>query len=119
LAPLGQRRGELQLWRAYSREEIPALFALEFSTAIWNVGFVKRNGHIFLLTTLDKAGHGSTFQYKDHFLSCARGFTWLLADSATKRSGRTRWRSDARRHGLCLYNFPLPIRRTNGQPVSR
>jgi len=39
LRPLGQRAGELQLWRAYSREEIPPLFGLEFSTAIWNVGF--------------------------------------------------------------------------------
>ena len=58
LRPLGQRRGELQLWRAYSREEIPPLFGLEFSTAIWNVGFVRKPGHIFLLATLDKSGHG-------------------------------------------------------------
>ena len=75
LAPLGQRRGELQLWRAYSREEIPPLLGLEFSTAIWNAGFVKRPGHIFLLTTLDKSGHGSQFQYKDHFVS-ATEFEW-------------------------------------------
>ncbi len=75
LSPLGQRAGELQLWRAYSREEIPPLFGLEFSTAIWNVGFVKRPGHICLLVTLDKAGHGEDFQYKDHFSSPAE-FEW-------------------------------------------
>lgn len=75
LRPLGQRAGELQLWRAYSREEIPPLFGLEFSTAIWNVGFVKRPGHICLLVTLDKGGHGEDFQYKDHFTSPTE-FEW-------------------------------------------
>ena len=73
--PLGRRSGELQLWRSYSREEIPALFGFEFSTAIWNAGFVKRPGHIFLLVTLDKSGHGSEFQYKDHFISRSE-FEW-------------------------------------------
>jgi hypothetical protein len=63
LRPVGRREGQLQLWRAYSREEIPPLFGMEFSTAIWNVGYVKRDGDMFLLTTLDKAGHGSEFQY--------------------------------------------------------
>jgi hypothetical protein len=75
LRPIGRREGQLQLWRAYAREEIPPLFGLEFSTAIWNVGYVRRNGHIFLLTTLDKAGHGSEFQYKDHFVSPTE-FEW-------------------------------------------
>ena len=56
LMPLGRRSGELQLWRSYSREEIPPLFGFEFSTAIWNAGFVKRPGHMFLLVTLDKSG---------------------------------------------------------------
>ncbi len=68
LRPLGRRRGELKLWQSYSREEIPPLFGLEFSTAIWNVGFVKRPGHIFLLVTLDKSGHAEDFQYQDHFI---------------------------------------------------
>lgn len=38
-------------------------------------GFVKRPGHIFLLATLDKAGHATDFQYKDHFIS-ATEFEW-------------------------------------------
>jgi len=75
LKPLGRRGGELQLWGSYSREEIPPLFGLAFSTAIWNAGFVKRPGHIFLLATLDKSGHGSEFQYKDHFIS-RNEFEW-------------------------------------------
>jgi len=75
LTPLGRRRGELQLWRSYSREEIPSLFGFEFSTAIWNAGFVKRPGHIFLLVTLDKSGHGNQFKYKDRFVSRSE-FEW-------------------------------------------
>src|ERR1700733_12665584 len=95
LSPLGRRAGELQLWRSYSREEIPPLFGLEFSTAIWNVGFVKRPGHIFLLATLDKSGHGSEFQYKDHFVS--RGeFEWQ-SQNRTSQEGRIG--QDISKHG--------------------
>ena len=85
LRPLGRRAGQLQLWRRYSREEIPPLFGLEFSTAIWNVGFVKRPGHIFLLATLDKSGHGAEFQYKDHFISPSE-FEWQSQNRTGQRS---------------------------------
>jgi len=33
------------------REEIPGLFGLAFSRAIWNAGFVNQPGHLFLLVT--------------------------------------------------------------------
>ena len=69
LRPLGGRRGDLQLWRRYSREEIPPLFGLPFSEAVWNAGFVVRPGHIFLLVTLDKGGKAESFRYRDRFLS--------------------------------------------------
>src|SRR5262249_42174028 len=69
LRPIGRREGQLQLWRRYSREEIPGLFGFPFSTAVWNSGFVVRPGHVFLLVTLDKSGKGADFQYRDHFLS--------------------------------------------------
>jgi len=85
LRPLGQRAGELQLWRGYSREEIPPLFGLEFSTAIWNVGFVKRPRHIFLLVTLDKAGHAEDFQYKDHFVTPTE-FEWQSQNRTAQAS---------------------------------
>lgn len=62
LSPLGRRTEQAALWRNYSREQIPELWGFEFSTAIWNAGFVKRPGHLFLLTTLDKAGHSEQFQ---------------------------------------------------------
>ncbi len=75
LTPVGAVAGALQRWRAYSREQIPPLFGFEFSTAVWNVGFVNRDKHMFLLTTLDKSGHASDFQYADHFLSSTE-FQW-------------------------------------------
>jgi hypothetical protein len=85
LTPLGRRAGELRLWQSYSREEIPPLFGFAFSTAIWNAGFVKRPGHIFLLTTLDKSGHGSEFQYKDHFISRSE-FEWQSQNRTSQQS---------------------------------
>src|SRR6185503_15969437 len=87
LTALGRRDSQLQLWRSYSREEIPSLFGLAFSTAIWNAGFVKRPGHIFLLTTLDKSGHGSEFQYKDHFVS-ATEFEWQSQNRTSQQNGQ-------------------------------
>jgi hypothetical protein len=103
LTPLGQRRGELQLWRAYSREEIPPLFDLKFSTAIWNVGFVKRPGHIFLLATLNKSEHGTTFQYKDHFMS-PEIFQW----QSQNRTGQSGQGEDIQKHaerGIAVHLF--------------
>jgi hypothetical protein len=85
LSPLGRRRGELKIWQSYSREEIPALFGLEFSTAIWNKGFVTRPGHIFLLVTLDKSGHAKEFQYRDRFISRSE-FEWQSQNQTTQRS---------------------------------
>ncbi len=54
LTLLGHSRGELEaeLWRRYSREEIPGLFGLKFNPGKWNLGFVSIPGHLFLLVTL-------------------------------------------------------------------
>jgi hypothetical protein len=104
LRPRGRRSGELQLWRSYSREEIPPLFGFEFSTAIWNVGFVKRPGHIFLLVTLDKAAHGAEFQYKDHFVNRSE-FEWQSQNRASQASNDGR---DIRGHaerGFAVHLF--------------
>jgi hypothetical protein len=102
LTRVGQRRGELQLWRAYSREQIPPLFGFEFSTAIWNVGFVKRPGHIFLLATLDKSEHDSQFKYVDHFVS-ATEFEWQSQNRTTQQNGQ-----DIQKHaerGIAVHLF--------------
>jgi len=104
LRPLGRRTGVLELWRGYSREEIPALFGFEFSPAIWNAGFVKRPGHMFLLVTLDKSGHGSEFQYKDRFISRCE-FEW---QSQNRTNQDSRDGQDIRHHverGFAVHLF--------------
>jgi hypothetical protein len=55
-------------WGHYLRQDIPPLFGLPFSQAIWNVGYVRRGNHAFLLVTLEKQGHVQTYQYEDRFL---------------------------------------------------
>jgi hypothetical protein len=56
-------------WGHYPREDIPPLYNLTFSEAVWNSGFVKQPGHLFLLVTLEKGDLAETFQYQDRFLS--------------------------------------------------
>jgi hypothetical protein len=69
LEPVHVEPLELHLWNRYSREQIPGLFGLTFSQAIWNTGYVSRQGHIFLLVTLQKGDLHESFQYQDRFLS--------------------------------------------------
>jgi superfamily II DNA or RNA helicase/diadenosine tetraphosphate (Ap4A) HIT family hydrolase len=104
LSPIGRRTTELQLWRSYSREEIPALFGFPFSTAIWNAGFVKRPGHIFLLVTLDKSGHDSQFHYKDHFTSRST-FEWQSQNRTTQASKDGQDIRDHMARGIAVHLF--------------
>jgi hypothetical protein len=74
LTPLGRRELERpELFRKYSREQIPRLFDEEFSTATWNAGFVPvpaaQPNHLCLLVTLHKGGMAQQFQYGDRFLA--------------------------------------------------
>jgi nucleoside phosphorylase len=73
-------------WREYMREQIPPLFGLTFSEAIWNTGFVATPKHVFLLVTLTKSGMVESFQYADHFLSPDR-FQWQ-SQNRTAQEGK-------------------------------
>jgi hypothetical protein len=68
-AGLAGTRGQAALWGHYLRQDIPPLFGLPFSQAIWNVGYVRRGDHVFLLVTLEKKGHVDRYQYEDRFLA--------------------------------------------------
>jgi hypothetical protein len=73
--PIGVRETDKpELFRRYSREQIPRLFGEEFNPAVWNVGFVPVPStgspkHLCLLATLHKGGMAQEFQYGDHFLT--------------------------------------------------
>jgi nucleoside phosphorylase len=80
-------------WREYMREQIPPLFGLQFSEAIWNTGFVATPKHVFLLVTLEKSGMVESFHYADHFLSPVR-FQWQSQNRTTQEG----------KHGQLLLN---------------
>lgn len=83
LSPMGRRDGTLQLWRSYSREEIPRLFGLTFSPSIWQQGFILQGGQMILLVTLDKDEHAERFKYRDQFLS-PELFQWQSQNRTTQ-----------------------------------
>lgn len=70
-----QRERQLELWKAYSREEIPGFFGLEFNQGKWNQGFITIPGNIFLLVTLNKDDIQADHRYTEHFES-GDTFVW-------------------------------------------
>jgi len=111
LFPEGRRRDQAVIWQAYSREEIPPLFGMEFSKAIWNVGYVARSGHIFLLVTLDKRGHSQEFKYGDTFLSPAV-FQWQSQNRTSPESADGQRLSRHRDQGYAVHLFVRPAKKT-------
>ncbi len=59
----------------YRREEIPPLFGALARGRIWDQGFIRDAGHIFLLVTLDKSDLPKEHAYGDRFES-DRIFEW-------------------------------------------
>ena len=104
LIPLGRREGVLQLWRSYSREEIPKLFGLNYSPFLWQQGFIPQGEHMFLLVTLDKGSHAEQFQYKDRFLSVDR-FQWQSQNRTAQESKHGRQIRDHRALGIAPHLF--------------
>ncbi len=96
------------LWQHYMREQIPPLFGVQFSTAIWNAGFVKQPGHLFLLVTLDKEDLPSDFKYTDEFLAPDL-FQWHSQNRTTRKSMHGQDLSQHRERGLAVHLF---VRRT-------
>ncbi|MFO1298854.1 MAG: DUF3427 domain-containing protein [Burkholderiaceae bacterium] len=86
------RRGDddAEVFKRYSREQIPRLFGDQFSEARWNSGFVlitpENPRHVVLLVTLHKGDMASQFQYGDHFLAPDL-FQWQ-SQNRTKQSGK-------------------------------
>ena len=109
LRPANRAGHGLQLWRRYPREQIPTLFGLPFSVAVWNAGFVVRPGHVFLLVTLDKSGKSSDFQYKDRFLSPTL-FQWESQNRTRRDDAHGRLISGHKAQGIPVHLF---VRRTS------
>lgn len=117
LEPLGRREGVLQVWRRYSREEIPKLFGFEFNTGAWNQGYVTKPGHLFLLVTLDKSGHGQEFQYRDRFLEPDL-FQWESQNRTRRESKDGRRIQQHEKNGERVHLFVRGGKKTNGGGAS-
>ena len=107
----------VKLWERYPREAIPPAFGLEFSPAIWNVGFVVRPPHIFLLVTLTKDDMNPDHQYADHFLS-KREFNWQSQNRTTQESKPGQMLHHHRSMGLHVHLFVRPTKKTGQRPTS-
>jgi hypothetical protein len=87
MEPIGPRSNNNgpELWRRYSREQIPPLFGQEFSPARWNQGFVVLPKDVILLVTLDKSDLNKDHAYKDYFES-PDTFHWQSQNRTTQAS---------------------------------
>jgi superfamily II DNA or RNA helicase/HKD family nuclease/diadenosine tetraphosphate (Ap4A) HIT family hydrolase len=74
-----------ELWTRYLREQIPPLFGLNFSRAVWHAGFVATAKQIILLVTLEKEDMPDNHQYEDKFLSPTK-FQWCSQNRTTQAS---------------------------------
>jgi hypothetical protein len=83
----------VETWRHYMREEIPPLFGLAFNPGAWNQGFIAKEGHLFLLVTLEKGSLNKDHRYEDHFLS-ADQLQWQ-SQNKTKQDSK---------HGQLIHN---------------
>lgn len=97
-------------WERYLREVIPPTFGLTFSKAIWNVGFVVREPHIFLLVSLEKAGANPNHQYVDHFIS-DHEFSWQSQNRTKRMSRHGQMIHDHKAKGLHVHLYVRPDRR--------
>ena len=115
MSPSGRSRDSTgpELWRPYMREEIPPLFGLQFNMAIWNSGFVKLPGHLFLLVTIEKEGLDEKFKYQDTFLS-PNTFQWQSQNRTTQNSKHAEAIRDHEALGFAVHLFVRRLKRVNG-----
>jgi superfamily II DNA or RNA helicase/diadenosine tetraphosphate (Ap4A) HIT family hydrolase len=109
LQPLGRRELETpELFRKYSREQIPRLFGDEFNPAIWNTGFVavpSRSPRLLcLLVTLDKGQMAQEFQYGDRFLAPDL-FQWQSQNRTRQNSATGRLIREHAASGVTVHLF--------------
>jgi superfamily II DNA or RNA helicase len=93
-----------QLWRRYSREQIPPLYGLEFSTGAWNQGFVRKGDHTFLLVTLEKADLAEDFGYQDYFIDPST-FHWQSQNRTTQESAAGESIKEHAKKGISIHLY--------------
>jgi hypothetical protein len=97
---------DLHLHQSFMREEIPALFGLEFNTGAWQAGHVCPNGSEdqFILVTLNKQGKNADHQYHDYFKD-GNTFHWQSQNSISSTSGKGQRLINHQANGSKLHLF--------------
>ncbi|TGD72519.1 DUF3427 domain-containing protein [Mangrovimicrobium sediminis] len=97
---------DLQLHQAFLRADIPPLFGLEFSKAIWETGHVcpKEISEQILLVTLNKQGKNANEQYHDYFLD-DHTFHWQSQNSTAPGGKRGKGIVEHKRLGSAVHLF--------------
>ncbi|KAA1189113.1 DUF3427 domain-containing protein [Pseudohalioglobus sediminis] len=97
---------ELQVHQSFMRADIPPLFGLEFSKAIWETGHVcpKNSNYQILLVTLNKQGKNKSEQYHDYFLD-KKTFHWQSQNSTGPTGKRGRGIIEHRAQGSLVQLF--------------
>ena len=116
LVPLGKtdEPDQLEVWRSYSREQIPPLFGLPFKSSLWQTGFVFQGQKMFLLVTLEKEGLGEQFRYRDMFLG-RDIFQWQSQNRTTQRSSAGQAIKHHRERGVEVHLFIRRNRKAGGR----
>ncbi len=97
---------ELALGQAFMREEIPALFGLEFNPGNWHSGHVVLNdqhAHV-LLVTLNKQGKSEEHRYHDYWVD-ETTFHWQSQNSTTPESKRGKELIEHKKMGIAVHLF--------------
>ena len=103
-----------EVWKTYMRDEIPPLFGLEFSKGLWQQGFIRKDGYIFLLVTLEKSGLQQEFQYEDRFLS-ATEFQWQSQNQTARDSKAGRAIQQHKAEGTAVHLLVRPTKLRGGK----
>ena len=125
-APLSRaeqpKSAKAERWREYPREQIPPLFGLEFTKALWHAGFVPfaEQRQVFLLVTLEKRSMQESHQYEDQFLSPTL-FQWQSQNRTTQASKHGQLVKNHLAEGVQVHLFirsEKKLRTGNGAPFT-
>lgn len=107
---------EMQVGQRFMREEIPALFGVEFNAGSWNSGHVvipERNAHV-LLVTLNKQGKAEDLRYQDHWID-ERHFHWQTQNQTAPESKRGKEIINHESMGIAVHLFVRDNKLENGK----
>jgi len=104
-----------QLGQPYKREDIPRLFGLEYKKGLWGPkGVIDKDGHLFLLVTLNVGSTQLSHEYSNRFVS-ANMFQWQSQNSTSQNSKLGLKYKDHQEQGISVNLFVRPAAKISGK----